>query len=88
MINSLKAHSDSKTNQVKITFDTSEKANVTVEVKDEKEQIIASLVKGDQMPLGSQLAIWDASEVSNVHTPLKLERLIVIMQVQHLFHFH
>ncbi|WP_375090244.1 SpoIID/LytB domain-containing protein [Peribacillus sp. RS7] len=65
MINSLKAHYDSKTNQVKITFDTNEKANVTVEVKDEKEQIIASLVKGDQKPSGSQLAIWDASEVSN-----------------------
>lgn len=46
MINSLKAHYDSKTNQVKITFDTNEKANVTVEVTDEKSKSSATLVKG------------------------------------------
>ncbi|MBT2618986.1 MULTISPECIES: SpoIID/LytB domain-containing protein [unclassified Bacillus (in: firmicutes)] len=64
-IKDIKTDYDSKTNQVKLTFDTNEKANVTVEVKDEKKQALASLVKGDEKPSGSQLAVWDASEVSN-----------------------
>ncbi|MFS0767076.1 SpoIID/LytB domain-containing protein [Peribacillus phoenicis] len=64
-INDIKTYYDTKTKQVKLTFDTNEKANVTVEVKDAKEQIIASLVKGDEKPSGSQLLVWDASVVSN-----------------------
>jgi stage II sporulation protein D len=63
-IKDIKTDYDSKTNQVKLTFDTNEKANVTVEVRDEKEKAIASLVKGDEKPSGSQLSVWDASEVS------------------------
>ncbi|MED3997467.1 hypothetical protein P4647_22990 [Peribacillus frigoritolerans] len=46
-------------------INTNEKAKVTVEVKDEKEHVVATLVIGDEKPSGSQLAIWDASEVSN-----------------------
>lgn len=64
-IKDIKTDYDSKTNQVKLTFDTNEKAYVTVEVKDEKEQAVASLIKGSEKPSGSQLAVWDASEVSN-----------------------
>ncbi|WP_061461230.1 SpoIID/LytB domain-containing protein [Peribacillus simplex] len=64
-INNIKTYYDTKTNQVKLTFDTNEKANVTVEVKDEKEDVVASLVKGDERPSGLQLAVWDASRVSN-----------------------
>lgn len=48
-----------------ILINTNEKAKVTVEVKDEKEHVVATLVIGDEKPSGSQLAIWDASEVSN-----------------------
>ncbi|WP_260288728.1 SpoIID/LytB domain-containing protein [Peribacillus aracenensis] len=64
-IKNIKTDYVSKTNQVKLTFDTNEKANVTVEVKDEKEQSIASLIKGEEKPSGSQVAVWDVSEVSN-----------------------
>lgn len=64
-ITDIKTYYDTKTKQVKLTFATNEKANVTVEVKDEKGHVVASLVKGDKKPSGSQLAIWDASEVSN-----------------------
>lgn len=64
-IKDIKTYYDTKTKQVKLTFDTNEKAKVTVEVKDEKEHVVATLVKGDEKPSGSQLAIWDASEVSN-----------------------
>ncbi|MFE4811526.1 SpoIID/LytB domain-containing protein [Peribacillus simplex] len=64
-IKEIKTYYDTKTNQVNLTFVTNEKANVTVEVKDEKEHVVATLVRGDEKPSGSQLAVWDALWASN-----------------------
>ncbi|RFU60126.1 SpoIID/LytB domain-containing protein [Bacillus sp. V59.32b] len=64
-ITAVKTSFDSKINQAKLDFTTSENAKITVQVKDQNSKVIATLVNGVQKTAGSQSTVWNAASVNN-----------------------